>query len=96
MTLLFIWLNSPGMALVRVAKRVSRGGHNIPPDVIERKYFRGIENLFSLYKPACDNWIIINNMNEYPEIVAQGSANLEETVINNDIWNIIQNQRHGG
>ena len=45
-TLLYIWLSSPAMALRRVAKRVSKGGHNIPPDVIERRYFRGIKNLF--------------------------------------------------
>jgi predicted ABC-type ATPase len=88
-TLLYFWLNSPEMAFERVAKRVSNGGHNIPVDVIERRYYRGIKNLFSLYMPVCNNWIVINNMNDYPEIVAQGSEYLEKTIINNDIWNAI-------
>ncbi|MBO9566302.1 MAG: zeta toxin family protein [Niastella sp.] len=31
-TLLFFWLNSPEIAVERVAKRVSKGGHHIPGD----------------------------------------------------------------
>jgi len=41
-TLLYIWLDSPKTAKERVAERVARGGHNIPEDVIERRYYRGI------------------------------------------------------
>ena len=33
-TLLSFWLKSPQVAFERVAKRVSKGGHNIPLDVI--------------------------------------------------------------
>lgn len=40
--LLFIWLDSPLTATQRVADRVSEGGHNIPREIIERRYFRGI------------------------------------------------------
>src|SRR5579871_478000 len=36
-TLLYFWLSSPDLAKERVAKRVSMGGHNIPPDTIERR-----------------------------------------------------------
>lgn len=48
-TLLYFWLSSPLMAIKRVAMRVNNGGHNIPNDVIERRYFRGIKNLVTLY-----------------------------------------------
>jgi predicted ABC-type ATPase len=41
-TLLFIWLDSPKTAIQRVARRVAKGGHNIPQEVIERRYYRGI------------------------------------------------------
>ena len=37
-TLLFFSLSSPEQACKRVAKRVSEGGHNIPTDVIYRRY----------------------------------------------------------
>lgn len=47
-TLVFFWIDSPEFARQRVADRVSQGGHNIPPDVIERRYYRGIFNLINL------------------------------------------------
>jgi predicted ABC-type ATPase len=91
-TLLYFWLNSPQMAYDRVAKRVSNGGHNIPQEVIERRYFGGIKNLLNLYIPICDNWSIVDNMDLVPEVVADGSKDLLKTIINNDIWNIILKQ----
>lgn len=51
-TLLFFWLNSIELAKHRVALRVSEGGHNIPTEVIERRYQRGIKiylNFICLY-----------------------------------------------
>ena len=45
--LLFFWLNSPELAMKRVAERVSKGGHNIPQDTIKRRYAAGISNLFN-------------------------------------------------
>ena len=43
--LIFLWLNSPELAKERVKKRVTEGGHNIPDNVIERRYVKGIKNL---------------------------------------------------
>ena len=48
-TLAYFWLSSPELALQRVADRVRNGGHNIPADVIRRRYFRGIINFFKLF-----------------------------------------------
>ena len=41
-TLLFFSLSSPEQAVKRVAKRVSEGAHNIPLDVIYRRYDNGL------------------------------------------------------
>ena len=62
--LLFFWLPTYKMAINRVAIRISEGGHNIPEDIIKRRYFRGIENLFKIYLPLCTSWIIFDNENE--------------------------------
>lgn len=96
-TLLFFWLSSPGLATERVAKRVSKGGHNIPVDVIERRYYRGIFNLLHLYIPICSNWMVINNMDVLPDMIAQGGVNIDTLVRNTDIWNTIEQQsaHHG-
>jgi predicted ABC-type ATPase len=36
--LFYVWLNSPALVIDRVKKRVAKGGHNIPVEVIERRY----------------------------------------------------------
>ena len=48
-TLLFLWLNSEDLAVKRVQVRVKEGGHNIPEDVIRRRYQNGLSNFFKLY-----------------------------------------------
>jgi predicted ABC-type ATPase len=91
-TLLFIWLDSSETAIQRVADRVAEGGHNIPENVIERRYYRGISNLINLYKPVCDSWIVVNNKNVVPELVAKGSLNGENIIKNYYIWDTINTQ----
>jgi predicted ABC-type ATPase len=59
--LLFFWLNSPELAVLRVKQRVKSGGHDIPEDVIYRRYQRGLKNLFNSYLSLCDNWFIYDN-----------------------------------
>ena len=53
-TLLFFWLQTVELAKERVKTRVLEGGHNIPTDVIERRYKRGINNLFQIYLDIVD------------------------------------------
>ena len=60
-TLLFFSLSTPEQAVRRVAKRVSMGGHDIPRDVINRRYQAGLENLFRLYIPVVDYWTLYDN-----------------------------------
>lgn len=91
-TLLYFWLNSPEFAMSRVAERVERGGHNIPDDIISRRYYRGIFNLLRLYIPICDIWTVLNNMSAIPEEIASGYADVETIIINPDIWDEILHQ----
>ena len=61
----------------RVATRVSEGGHNIPSDVIRRRYANGIRNLVTLYTPICNFWTIYDNSSADAEIkiIASGEKN---------------------
>ena len=59
--LLFFWLESPEIACQRVAKRVSEGGHNIPVNVIYRRYKLGLDNLFNIFIPIVDYWSLYDN-----------------------------------
>jgi predicted ABC-type ATPase len=56
--LFFLWLPSAEVAVRRVAGRASEGGHAVAEDVIRRRYFSGLRNLFQLYGPRVDSlWI---------------------------------------
>jgi predicted ABC-type ATPase len=47
--LLFFYLSSPELAKERVRNRVAQGGHSIPETTIERRYERGLANLFNVF-----------------------------------------------
>jgi len=68
-SLIFIWLNTPQHAVQRVASRVKIGGHNIPDDVIKRRFERGRHNLHSVYMPICDFTTIIVTAAGKPDLV---------------------------
>lgn len=73
--LIFLWVSSPEVAIARVARRVTLGGHHVPADVIERRYHRGLQNFLHLYSPLADQWQLYDNTLSYaPKIVAYGSA----------------------
>jgi predicted ABC-type ATPase len=91
-TLLFIWIDSPATAIQRVAERVVKGGHDIPSEVINRRYYRGLSNLINLYIPICDIWMVVNNETVTPEPVAEGGVDIENIIINEYIWNVVNDQ----
>jgi predicted ABC-type ATPase len=93
-TLLYFWLHSPDFAKQRVAKRVSKGGHNIPDEVVERRYYRGISNLLNLYVPVVDYWTVIDNMDVEPRIIARGTMEKDKMIFNSELWSIFSKQSH--
>ena len=94
-TLLFFWLDSVELAIERVKTRVAEGGHDIPAKVIKRRYFSGIKNLFDLYIPICDYWMITNNSNPNLELIAEGNHNTITRIENKRIFEQIKNLKHG-
>lgn len=83
-TLIFLSLSSPEQALLRVQKRVSMGGHNIPTDVVYRRYEAGLQNLFRLYMPIVDYWTLYDNSNCPAVKLAYGSKGKKITVLEPD------------
>ena len=69
-TLLFFWLETIELAKDRVKIRVSEGGHNIEEEVIERRYLKGIQNLFDIYLPIVDLALVFDNSNGEHELLA--------------------------
>ena len=77
---LFFWLNSPELALQRVAERVAKGGHNIPEPVIRRRYVAGIRNFFRLFMSEVDYWDIYDNSGYPRKQVACGGKNAQTII----------------
>ena len=89
--LLFFWLPTIEMAVNRVAIRVSEGGHNIPEDVIARRYFRGIQNLFEIYLPLSNDWAVFDNSMQMPELIAEG-IQTEISIVKKDSWDLFKSK----
>lgn len=77
---LFFWLNSPELAMMRVAERVANGGHNIPEEIIRRRYVAGISNLFNLFAKEVDSWVIFDNSENPRKQIASGGKNAETMI----------------
>ena len=66
--LIFLSLPNVEVALERVATRVIQGGHNVPVDVIRRRFEHGIKN-FDLYKSLVDSWQLYDNSGAPPVLL---------------------------
>ena len=89
--LLFFWLSTPELAVKRVAERVSKGGHDIPQDIIRRRYVAGINNLFKLFMPIVNYWAIFDNSETPRRKVAIGGKDSQTEIVNIDLYNNIKN-----
>ena len=91
-TLIYFWLDNVNLAIERVKSRVSEGGHDIPEEVIRRRYYRGMINLTTKFINICDYWIVINNSSRPFNFVVEGQGLKELKIYDNAVWNIIKNQ----
>ena len=86
--LLFFCLESPEQAIQRVAQRVKEGGHNVPTDVIRRRFQLGIANLVNLFIPICDTTHVWNNTKGEAQLIAKLTAATGElAIIDQNMWN---------
>ena len=92
------------MSLVKKAQKL---GYNVtllyfwlssPEFAIQRVAQRVEEggNLMNLYLPICNNWIVVDNGEMAPQIIAKSGA-FEKVILNNDIWKtiLIQSEHYG-
>ncbi len=90
--LLFFWLNSVELAKERVRKRVSEGGHDVPDDVIERRYERGLFNFFNHYLPICDNIMFFDNSEEKPRLIMGKVLDNKMDIYDKELYYFLENK----
>jgi len=59
--LFYLRLPDADYAVMRVKRRVEFGGHDIPEDVVRRRYTLSLEYLESIYRPIVDELVIVDN-----------------------------------
>jgi predicted ABC-type ATPase len=87
--LYFLWLRNVDLALKRIAERVSMGGHDVPTDVVHLRFIRGLHNLFHLYRPLLDSWIIFDNSADTPRVIVD-EEDLKLNIVDDRLFKIIE------
>ncbi|OGT52810.1 MAG: Zeta toxin family protein [Gammaproteobacteria bacterium RIFCSPHIGHO2_12_FULL_41_15] len=86
-TPLYLWLEDPNLAVVRVHDRVRDGGHSIPDNVVLRRYKRSINNFLNIYTRLADRWLLFDNSFNEPTMIAEKELGGSLIVTNQNVWN---------
>lgn len=74
-TMNYIGVESPAVAKERVAIRVKKGGHGIPNEVIDRRYFDSLSNLRKVIN-FCDKINIYDNTDMFKIVMVIENGNI--------------------
>jgi predicted ABC-type ATPase len=61
---------------------------------LSTRSYRGIRNLHNLYMPICDEWVLVDNMDLVPDVIAKYDS-LGKNVFNYELWDTIKQLSHG-
>lgn len=68
----YLWINSPQLALKRIAARVRQGGHDVAPDDVLRRFGRSWANFERVYRSLADAWWVYDNSGISPKLLERG------------------------
>ena len=71
-TIIFLFVESPEILIERIIERVKKGGHFVPDEDVRRRFLRGKQNFWKLYKTLADKWLLYYNMEDNFQLVAIG------------------------
>lgn len=65
----FLSLPTEDVAISRVAIRVAQGGHDIPEEVIRRRFKAGVRNFHNRYAKLVDSWAVFDSYVRPPKLI---------------------------
>lgn len=84
----YLWIPSAEFSARRVASRVENGGHDIPAELIRRRYAKSACNLLTLYLPLSDYAAVWDNSAEKPRRVYERDQ-AGERILDKVVWRLI-------
>jgi predicted ABC-type ATPase len=72
----FLKLPSVDLAIERVRFRVTQGGHNVPEDIIRRRFDRSWKNFQEIYRHLADSWTVFDTSGKLPVILEESESDL--------------------
>ena len=70
--IVYLKINSPQLALRRIAARVRQGGHNVHREDVLRRFVRSWTNFVGIYRPMADRWSVYDNSDVNPQLLERG------------------------
>ena len=83
-------LTNAQLAIRRVKLRVALGGHDVPSDVIKRRFGRSISNFFNLYAPLADQWALFDNSASIRALPVATQTATQLTITEAKTWRRLQ------
>ncbi len=72
--IIFLRLDTPRLAVSRVAMRVLQGGHDVPKKDILRRFERGLKNFTERYQALADHWMLYDASGDIPVLLSEHTA----------------------
>ena len=88
---LYVFLPSVEQNIARVRQRVALGGHDVPADIIRRRYYYSLKNFDTAYKLA-DQWELYDNGGASYQLVAHGIHD-QVNVVNSSVFDEFRGSR---
>lgn len=73
--LYYVGVNTVDECLKRIENRVSKGGHNIPAETVQKRFSRRFEALLKVL-PYCDEAVFFDNENGFTEVAEYANGEI--------------------
>lgn len=67
----YLWTPNLEITRARVKQRVQKGGHDIPDEVQQRRFGKGLRFLWEHYRPLMHYWRLYDNTGRNPHLVVE-------------------------
>ena len=78
------------LAINRVKIRVLQGGHDVPADVVRRRFGRSLSNFFTIYAPLANQWALFDNSSSPQALPVAAQMTDELTITEAKTWQKLQ------